>query len=295
MPVLRPVLPRRQLLRGLALLGGGAALAGCSDLAFTLANLPARSGRFTRRADLAYGQDPRQQLDVYAPTAARDAPVIVFWYGGAWTRGNRADYSFVGAALADAGFVTVLADYRLYPQVKFPQFLQDGAAAVQWVGAHAADYGGDPRRLFLAGHSAGAHLAAMLAVQPRWLERAGADPRAIRGLIGLSGPYALAPNSAVLNAIFAAPFVPADWQPAGLVTAQAPPALLLHGGDDEVVWPVQAEQMAAALRAAGVAVDLEIYAGRGHADTVAALSWAGRAPVLAAIQRFVSARSGPSR
>jgi acetyl esterase/lipase len=289
---------RRRLLRAAALALGAAALAsGCSGLAFGVANLPARAGRFTRRGDLAYGDDPRQRLDVYAPVDAHDAPVVVFWYGGAWTKGRRADYRFVGAALAGAGYVAIVADYRLYPQVTFPKFLEDGAGAAKWAADHARDFGGDPRRLFLAGHSAGAHLAAMLAVQPKWLAQAGVDAGAIRGLIGLSGPYALAPNSAVLDAIFAAPFVPGDWQPAALVTAAAPPALLLHGGDDDVVWPAQATQMAAALRAAGVAVELEVYPGRGHADTVAALSLAGRrrAPVLPAIERFVSARSGPSR
>jgi acetyl esterase/lipase len=137
----------------------------------------------------------------------------------------------------------------------------------------------------------------MLAVQPRWLQAAGADPGAVRGLIGLSGPYALEPNSAELNAIFAAPFTPADWQPAAQVPRGAPPALLLHGGDDDVVRPRQAESLAAALRAAGVPVELEIYPGRGHADIVAALSAPGRrrAPVQQAITGFVSVRSDPSR
>ncbi len=285
-------------LRALVLgLGVAALLAGCSRLAFGVANLAARSGAFERHADLAYGPADRRTLDVYAPRGAHDAPVIVFFYGGAWTRGSKEDYRFVGAALAEAGYVTVLPDYRLYPAAPFPLFIQDGAQAVKWVGEHAREYGGNPQQIFLAGHSAGAHLAAMLAVQSRWLEAAGADPRAIRGLIGLSGPYALEPNSRTLNAIFAAPWRASDWQPAALVMPRAPPALLLHGADDNVVWPVQAEKFAAALRAAGVPVELEIFADRRHADTVAALSAPGRrrAPVLEAIQRFISARSGPSR
>jgi len=287
--------PRRALLCVALLLAVGALMAGCSSLVFGVANLPALSGYFVRHADLAYGPLERQSLDVYAPSGARDAPVIVFWYGGAWVKGSKEDYRFVGAALANAGYVTVLADYRLYPATKFPQFLQDAALAVKWAGDHAHEYGGDPGRLFLAGHSAGAHMAAMLAVQSRWLEEVGTDPGAICGLIGLSGPYALEPNTDELNAIFAAPWRPADWQPAALVTARSPPALLLHGAADDVVGAVQAEKFAATLRAAGVLVDLEIYPGRGHADTVAALSapGRGRAPVLDAIVRFVSARSGP--
>lgn len=299
MPVLRPVPRRVRGARFAAAFFAACALlgAGCSDLAFTLANLSAGSGEITRTPDLPYGSGPRQRLDVYAPRAARGAPVVVFWYGGAWVKGSKEDYRFVGAALAEAGYVVVLADYRLYPQAKFPDFLEDGARAVGWASAHARDYGGDPAKLFIAGHSAGAHLAAMLAVQPRWLQQAGVPQSAIRGLIGLSGPYALEPDSAALNAIFAPPFRPADWQPVALVRRGAPPALLLHGADDGVVWPAQAQQFAAALRGAGAEVELEIYPGRRHADTVAALSvpGRGRAPVLAAIERFVSARSGPSR
>ena len=299
MPVLKaPRVGRRGLLLAAAAsLGGAALLGGCSSLAFTVANLPARSGRFRRHAGIAYGPAERQGLDVYAPEAARDAPVIVFWYGGAWVEGSKDDYRFVGAALAESGYVAVVADYRLYPAVRFPLFVQDGALAVRWAGDHVRDYGGDPRRLFVAGHSAGAHLAAMLAVQPRWLQEAGVDAGAIRGLIGLSGPYALEPNTAELSAIFAAPFAARDWQPAAQASPSARPALLLHGGDDDVVSPGQAEAMAAALRAAGVPVELEIYPGRGHADLVAALSAPGRrrAPVRQAITRFVSARSDPSR
>jgi acetyl esterase/lipase len=298
-PVLTPPASRRRrlLLGAAASLGAATLAAGCSSLAFTVANLPARSGRFRRQAGIAYGPEAGQGLDVYAPTGAAGAPVIVFWYGGAWVKGSKDDYRFVGATLAGLGYVAVLADYRLYPAVRFPQFVQDGALAVKWAADHAREHGGDPRRLFVAGHSAGAHLAAMLAVQPRWLQAAGVDPGAVRGLIGLSGPYALEPNSAELNAIFAAPFTSADWQPAAQVTRSAPPALLLHGGDDDVVWPGQAETLAAALRAAGVPVELEIYPGRGHADIVAALSEPGRsrAPVRQAITRFVSARSDPSR
>jgi acetyl esterase/lipase len=279
---------RRKVAR--LLLGSAAALAaGCSDLGFTIANLPARRGPFERLAGIAYGRDARQTLDLYRPAGVRDAPVVVFWYGGAWVKGRKEDYRFVGAALAAAGCVALLPDYRLYPAARFPAFIEDGARATAWAIRHAREHGGDPGRVFLAGHSAGAHLAAMLAVQPRWLGQAGADPAAVRGLIGLSGPYALQPNTPTLNAIFAPPFTAADWRPAEAVKPGAPRSLLLHGAADDIVWPSQSESFAAALRAAGVPVELEIYPRRGHADTVAALSAPARAraPVLAAIQRFV--------
>jgi acetyl esterase/lipase len=201
----------------------------------------------------------------------------------------------VGAALAGLGYVVVIPDYRLYPQVRFPTFLDDAAQAVAWVERQAANYGGDPHRIVLLGHSAGAHMAAMLALNPVYLRGAGADPGDIRGLIGLSGPYELTPNDATLNAIFAAPYTPHDWQVLPYVSAAAPPALLIHGGADEVVWPRNSEQLAAALRARGVPVTLKIYPGRGHAATVAALSWVlrWRSPTLKDIGAFMQTLPGP--
>ena len=274
----------------------GALAPGCAELRFEFANLPAQRGPFERIAGIAYAPGARRALDVYRPLAVRDAPVVVFWYGGAWVEGSKDDYRFVGAALAEAGCLAILPDYRLYPAVIFPAFLDDCALAVRWAIGNATRHGGDPRRVYLAGHSAGAHMAAMLAVQPARLVSAGADPAAIRGLVGLSGPYVLQPNSRTLNAIFAPPYGPADWQPVAQVTAAAPPALLLHGAADELVQPVQSERFAAVLRAAGVAVELEIYPHRSHADLVAALSVPARsrAPVLAAIRRFVSSNARPA-
>lgn len=297
MPLLTP--PRRWSRRAAAALIAGCAgtlASGCSELRFAFANLPAQRGPFERLAGIEYAQGERHGLDVYRPLAVRDAPVVVFWYGGAWVEGSREDYRFVGAALAEAGCLAILPDYRLYPDVRFPAFLDDCALAVRWATDNARAHGGDPQRVFLAGHSAGAHMAAMLAVQPARLVSAGADTAAIRGLIGLSGPYALQPNSRTLNAIFAPPYAPADWQPVAQVTAAAPPALLLHGAADELVQPAQSERFAAALRAAGVPVELEIYPRRRHADTVAALSEPARsrAPVLAAIRRFVAATARPA-
>jgi acetyl esterase/lipase len=274
---------------------------GCGNFAFGVANLPAAFGDYDRRADLAYGEAPRQRLDVYVPPAAADSPrpVVVFFYGGAWIKGSKDDYRFVGAALADAGYVTVLPDYRLSPDVRFPEFVHDGARAVAWVQANSAQFGGDPARIFLMGHSAGAHLAALLAVDRSYLTSAGADPAGIRGLVGLSGPYALqpGPGDASLNRIFADPYGPGEWQATQRVTPGAPPALLLHGGADGVVSPRHSEAFAAALQAAGVDVQLEIYPDRRHADTVAALSVParGRAPTLEDATRFIDARSGRSR
>jgi acetyl esterase/lipase len=277
------------------LVAGTLLLSACSTLSFGIANLPARFARSHRDADVRFGPQDWQKLDIYRPAHPPGAaPVIVFWYGGSWTQGDKEDYRFVGAALAGLGYVVVLPEYRLYPQVRFPQFLDDAAEAVAWVERHAADYGGDPHRIVLMGHSAGAHMAAMLAMNDTYLRRAGADPADISGLIGLSGPYQLTPNDATLNAIFTAPYTPHDWQVLPFVSARAPPTLLIHGAADKVVWPRNSERLAAALAAAGVPVVLRIYPGRAHAATVAALTWVlrWRSPTLADIGKFMQTLPG---
>jgi acetyl esterase/lipase len=260
-----------------ALLTGVVLVASCGGLAFTIANVPALSGNFERRADITYGTGARQQLDVYTPPNAKDRPIIVFWYGGGWDSGKKSQYRFVGAALAEAGYVTVLPDYRLYPD------------ALAWVVAHAREIGGDPQRIYVAGHSAGAHLAAMLAYDRSQLERVGLAANTVRGLIGLSGPYALDPNTDTYRAIFGAPFTYADWQPVQLAKAGAPPALLIHGEADDVVDIGHARRLAAALEGLGVPVTLRTYPERGHRDTVAAFAKAAphKLPVLEEIRRFV--------
>jgi acetyl esterase/lipase len=269
------------------------AIVSCGGLAFTAANAPTLVGDFDRRADLAYGEGARQRLDVYLPDDAspQGRPIIVFWYGGGWENGRKSQYRFVGAALAEAGYVAVLPDYRLYPEARFPAFIEDGAQAVAWVVSHAAEIGGDPRRIYLAGHSAGAHLAAMLAYDPQWLDRVGIRAGTVRGYIGLSGPYALDPNTRVLDAIFAAPYGLDDWQPARRVRSAAPPALLLHGTEDTVVHVHHAQAMSDALSAAKVPVALRTYSSRGHRDTVAAFAAPApdKLPVLAEIRGFIDA------
>jgi acetyl esterase/lipase len=261
----------------------------CGGLAFTAANVPAFFGDFERRADIAYAPGPRHSLDVYAPSKAQARPIIVFWYGGGWEDGRKSNYRFVGAALAKAGYVAVLPDYRLYPEARFPDFIDDGAQALAWVAAHAGEIGGDPRRIFVAGHSAGAHLAALLAYDAARLERVGLPRDTIRGCIGLSGPYVLTPNDATLNDIFRAPYTIADWQPVLRAQAGAPPALLLHGEADTVVDVAHARRMAEKLESLGVPVTLRTYPGRGHRDTVAAFAAAApdKLPVVAEIRRFV--------
>ena len=255
---------------------------GCTSLSFLIANSATLTGRYDRSTDHSYGPESRQQLDVYSPKDAQDRPVVVFFYGGSWTAGRRGLYRFVGAALAERGIVTVVPDYRLYPQVKFPVFLDDGALAVAWVQKHAQEFGGDPQRIVLMGHSAGGHEAAFLAYDRQLLQKAGARPESIVGLVGLSGPYALEPDTQILNTIFANPYTAADWQPVRFVTPQAPPTLLVHGTADDVVSIKHTEKLRDVLQANHVRVETHFYPDKGHSDTVAAISVLarGRAPVL---------------
>jgi acetyl esterase/lipase len=272
----------------LAMLVAGC-MAGCSSAEFFVANAPTGFSHVERRLDLAYGAEQRQKLDVYTPRQAVKRPVVIFWYGGSWVTGSKANYRFVGTALAEQGFVAVLPDYRLYPQVTFPLFDEDGARAVAWVQRHAREFGGDPRRIVLMGHSAGAHTAAFLALNHAFLERCGASSHGIVGLIGLSGPYALVPDSDVLRATFPPPFTESDWQPVRFVDAQAPPTLLLHGLDDTEVAPQQTVALYDALVHADVPVQMHLFPHRGHADMVAAFAllvrW--RTPVVGEVAAFI--------
>lgn len=176
-----------------------AALAGaCSPIGILNALTPADT--YTVTEGLQFGPDPRHRLDVYRPPAPVDSPlthteypVVVFFYGGTWVSGERRDYKFIGEALASAGIVTIIADYRLYPQVRYPDFLEDGARAVAWAQREAGRYGGDPRRMYVMGHSSGAYNAAMLALDPRWLTAQGMSPTILKGWIGLAGPYDFLP------------------------------------------------------------------------------------------------------
>jgi len=247
-------------------------LTGCDTAVFAIANAPARLATVRYRADLAYGEDPRQHLDVYAPPDAKGLPVVIFWYGGAWTHGDKSNYRFVGSALAESGFVAVLPDYRLYPAATFPRFIEDGARAVEWVERHAEELGGDHTRIVLMGHSAGAHLAALLALAPTYLTAVQATEEDIVGFIGLSGPYVLDPDTEVLRKIFSSPYQPSDWQPVRYATARAPPALLLHGLEDRRVLAIQTRQLRDALASKGASVEMELYEGADHADTVAGFS-----------------------
>lgn len=269
-------------------------LAGCRATEFFVANAPNSLSPLEHHLDIPYGADPRQRLDIIAPHHGENLPVVIFWYGGSWISGAKSEYRFVGDALAQQGIVTVVADYRLYPQVTFPLFEQDGAKAIAWVEQHVRDYRGDPTHIILMGHSAGGHTAAFLAFNHEFLRQSGADPKDIVGLIGLSGTYAFVPDSDVLRAAFPPPYSNADWQPIRFVDSHAPPTLLLHGLADKEVLPQEAIELRDALVRVHVPVQLKLFTHRGHADTVAsfALVTRWRTPALEECVAFIRAVAG---
>lgn len=277
----------------LGLLAGLPLLAGC--YATGLLNLLAPSAH-RREAGIAYGAHPRMKLDVYRPLdTSGPAPIVVFFYGGSWNAGRREDYLFVGAALAERGIVTVIPDYRLYPEVVYPAFLDDCAAAVAWAMDNAAAQGADPGRLHVAGHSAGAYNAAMLALDARWLGRLGRRTDRLAGLVGLAGPYDFLPIvNPDVKPVFNRPGVedpaPADSQPLRHVSAAAPRSLLIAARDDALVNPQRnTGGLARALRDSGVAVDERYYDGVNHLTLVGAFGrpLRGLAPVVDDVTAFV--------
>lgn len=258
----------RKLSHWLAALGG-LLLAGCVPLM----NLAVPRSGYSIRQDVAYGADPRQTLDVYVPDGLKGpAPMLLFFYGGSWQSGSKDIYRAFGQAFASKGIVTIVADYRLYPQVKYPAFVEDGAAALRFVHEHAAEYGGDPGRLFVSGHSAGAYIAVMLGVNDAYLKAAHADPAWIHGVIGIAGPYDFLPlGDPALIDIFGGARNMAT-QPIKYAAGRHPPMLLAHGTADTTVGAGNSRRMAERLRAAGNSVELKEYPGVSHLGIILSLA-----------------------
>jgi acetyl esterase/lipase len=263
------------------------ALTGCS--ATDIANALTFSGGATRREALAYGPLPRHRLDLYVPAGVAAPPLMVFFHGGGWHSGARGDYAFLARVLAARGMAVAVPDYRLWPEARWPDFIEDGARAVAWL----RDASEVPReRVFVTGHSAGGFIAAALALDPRWL---GEGPRgALAGGVLLAAPISWQPREEPSASIFApAPGGRIEAAPDAATLAGAPPMLLLHGGADTVVGPFHAVDLAAALEAAGRPARLRVYDGVGHVGLLAAMAAPVRAlglagaPVLAEVEGFV--------
>lgn len=285
-------------------------IAGCSGLGVLNSVTPAPQ---VPVVTLSYGPSERQRVDVYpaigaavstagSPIASAQAtaqargqlrPILIFFYGGAWHTGSRQDYRFVAKSFTDMGYVVAIPDYRLAPEVVYPDFLRDSAAAFQAVVSNAERLGGDPQKIIVAGHSAGAYNAAMLAMDPRWLS--AADRKRIRGFIGLASPVNFLPiQMPEARRAFSWPNTPRDTQPIEHVSKDVPPMLLITAAEDPLVDPdINSRAMAKRLAELGVPVWVETYPGPlgliNHANLVATLSptFSFLAPTLEKSREFI--------
>ncbi|WP_245317440.1 alpha/beta hydrolase [Mesorhizobium hungaricum] len=250
----------------------------------------ARIGATRPLSVVRYGRHPRHVLDIYPAAKDGPSPVIVFFYGGGWEDGERSDYLFVGHALAERGITTVIPDYRVFPEVRFPGFLQDAAEAMRWTVDHIAEFGGDPRRVIAMGHSAGAHIAAMLAFDRQWLLELDLDASVdLRAIIGLAGPYDFLPlHSRTLKQIFGPENGLADTQPINFVDAFAPPAFLATGNNDPSVDPGNTIRLAERMRSVGGEAETKLYDRVNHRTLIGAFAPPLRflAPVLDDVAGF---------
>lgn len=284
-----------------ALLLSVAAVAGCSSILFTGLNAVSPDAELAQTRGIVFDRNLDLKLDIYRPKDASDAPVIVFYYGGRWEFGKREDYRWFGEALARHGFVAIVPDYRKYPQVKLDGFMTDAAKALAWSFEHAAEFGGDPNELFVMGHSAGAHLALMLATNAQWLAPHHIKPIRIAGAIGLAGPYNFLPltEDDMIGMFGSTPAEQARSQPINFADGDEPPMLLLHGADDNTVWSRNSTTLAQAVNARGGRAEVIIYPGVTHSGILLSVSptFRGKASALddsvKFIQDTVAQRSAP--
>ena len=262
----------KPLLRGMITSGLVWLTSACSPVTVLNAVIPEQG--YQRINDIAYGEAPRQTLDIYLSQQPQpQRSTIVFFYGGSWESGDKKQYKFVAEALTSAGFDVVIPDYRVYPDVLFPAFVEDGAAALSWVKQHIKQYGGNADRLFVAGHSAGAHIAALLVLDEQYLARHELQATDLNGMIGLAGPYDFLPlKSHTLKTIFGPQALRWRSQPIHYADGNNPPMLLLVGSNDLTVWPKNSRNLAAKIREKNGNVKLVEFEDYGHVAMVAKLA-----------------------
>jgi acetyl esterase/lipase len=269
-------------------------LAGCSGV--SVLNSLASDKGYTVTKNAVYDTQSGLALDVYRPENASNAPVVVYFYGGRWQDGSKDDFLFVGQALASQGFVAVLPNYREYPQARFPVFLQDSARAVRWARDNARQYGGDPAKLIVMGHEAGAYNAAMLALDPEYLKAVGMSRSELKGMVGLAGAYNFLPiTDPTLRVIFSPPEKFAQTQPVFWADGQNPPLYLVHGKTDEIIPVSNTRDLAQRVKGAGGTVETLLYDNLSNGAVLASLSKSMVAPpadVLDNVSDFIRRVTG---
>ena len=264
-------------------------LTACTQVGLGIANLPVQFSDVEIKTDIAYGDKDIQKLDLYIPEISdKDLPVLVFFYGGRWTDGSKDMYDFVGGAFAKKGYVVAIADYSKYPDVKFPTFVEDGAEAVAWVHDNIAQHKGDASKIFVSGHSSGAHIGALVATDERYLKALG-KKNIITAFAGLSGPYDFVPQAEDLKDMFGA--TEAEYSKTmvtSYIDGNEPPMLLLWGEKDQAVWARNHELLSKKIKDKGGAVEVKTYPELNHVETVGSLTWFWRkkAPILEDVDTF---------
>lgn len=277
---------------------GGLMNAACTQVGLFAANIPAHFNEAKVVENIAYGADPLQKLSLYVPPSASEkspAPILVFFHGGRWSDGHKEQYKFVADAFTEEGYIVALADYRKYPQVKFPAFVEDVAASLAWVYKNVDDYHGDLTRLYVSGHSSGAHMAALVATDAQYLAAHDLQLDIIAGFAGLSGPYAFMPEADDLKDMFGPPERYPLMRAPNFVDGNQPPMLLLHGLDDETVVLKNAEKLQDAIEREGGQVTLKTYESIDHVETVGSLMWfwSYKAPVKKDMLEFFRSAERP--
>ena len=292
-----PIPNARLLRRILAAATIAVFLAGCAPI--SLFNILIPENGFIATRDIAFTAHPRNKLDVYSPTSVsnssniRQKPVVVFFYGGAWESGDKSSYLFVAEALTSRGYVVVIPNYRVYPEVIFPAYMEDAALAVKWTFDNIAQHGGDPAKVFVMGHSAGAQLAALVAYDGNYLDRIGGDKGRIKGVVSLAGPLDFLPLTEANLFLIFPESVRAASQPINFISGREPPSLLLHGEDDSRVGIHNSRNLAARIVASGGVVETTYYPEMGHVGILLALAAPLRdgKPVLDRVAKFIDERA----
>ena len=254
-------------------------ITGCNQSALFLVNGLARFGDYSIMSDIRYGSSQLNRLDIYIPENLEEMqqakrPVVIFFYGGCWggcETGFKEEYLFVAQSLTSQGYVAVIADYRRYPDVRFPEIIDDARQATEWVKKNIENYGGNPESIFLMGHSAGAHLAALLTLNETYLS--SETRQATRGFIGLAGPYDFLPFTKLYQKeVFAPEETYAQSQPINYVDGTEAPLLLLYGYDDETVKPRNIINLAEKIQQLGGRVETRYYDEIDHVGILGSLS-----------------------
>lgn len=264
---------------GLAWISMAFLVSACTQAKMSVVNMPAHFDKVKVIDNLAFGPEAWQRLDIYMPpeaTTDKKLPVIVFYYGGRWKEGSKNFYKFVGSALAKQGYVVAIPDYRKYPRIKFPSFVEDGAESLSWIYDHIGEYGGDKNEIHISGHSAGAHIASLLATDARYLKHLGKDrSKVIRDFVGLAGPYDFVPDEDDLKDIFGPPSNYPQMQATTFIDGKQPPMFLLWGKKDQSVGQFNMDKLAQRVKIKGGCVETKIYPGTDHVWILGDLTWIG--------------------